>query len=667
MTTTPFEIPQKHCRVKRSVVSAALALALVIAVTQASVQPAFANTLWSSTTSAIPASVYAAISCPSATYCVAVGTQNFGNFGASGNALTAVSKDGGTNWATTTAPANTVLTGVSCPNTTDCWASGYVENGTQTYGEVLSSTNGGQSWTVQANYTAFPGPASGTFILTGLKGITCPTDLDCYTWGFDSIGGIFATTNGGASWTNVTPSDALPYVVMGPPQGISCWTAQDCMLAWTNGGYSDYPPQFVETTTNGGQSWTDVTIPTGINQYLGISCSGPGICTIVGSTAQANTSNVNATGAVTQTSNDGASWSTTLVPGTGSLNSVSCAAICVAVGSANNAVDDQPVVISTDPGPGWGALTPPPGGATLNAVACPTSMPCVAVGQVYGPYQSTTNAYTAVPASNAYTQAGTPQTTPPAVQSLPGPSLPGPVVSMASTPSGNGYWLTNAAGGVSAHGAAQNYGSMAGVPLNKPIVSMASTPDGQGYWLVASDGGIFSFGNAQFYGSMGGHPLNQPIVGMASTPDGKGYWEVASDGGIFSFGNAQFYGSMGGHPLNKPVVGMAVTTGGGGYWEVASDGGIFSFGNAQFYGSMGGTPLNKPVVGMATTPGGGYWEVASDGGIFSFGDAQFYGSMGGTPLNKPVVGMATTPGGGYWEVASDGGIFSFGVPFYGAD
>ena len=84
---------------------------------------------------------------------------------------------------------------------------------------------------------------------------------------------------------------------------------------------------------------------------------------------------------------------------------------------------------------------------------------------------------------------------------------------------------------------------MGGMPLNRPIVGMASTPDGGGYWEVASDGGIFSFGDAQFYGSTGNIALNKPIVGMASTPDGRGYWMVASDGGIFSFGDAQFYGS----------------------------------------------------------------------------------------------------------------------------
>ena len=48
---------------------------------------------------------------------------------------------------------------------------------------------------------------------------------------------------------------------------------------------------------------------------------------------------------------------------------------------------------------------------------------------------------------------------------------------------------------------------------------MAPTPTGSGYWLVAADGGIFTFGDAAFFGSTGGEPLNQPIVGMAADPD----------------------------------------------------------------------------------------------------------------------------------------------------
>jgi N-acetylmuramoyl-L-alanine amidase len=163
------------------------------------------------------------------------------------------------------------------------------------------------------------------------------------------------------------------------------------------------------------------------------------------------------------------------------------------------------------------------------------------------------------------------------------------------------------------------------VTLNKPIVSMAATPDGKGYWLVASDGGIFTFGDAAFYGSTGAVTLNKPIVSMAATPDGKGYWLVASDGGIFTFGDAAFFGSEGGAAVVAPIVGLAATPDGKGYWLVASDGGIFTFGDAPFFGSVGGARLTAPAVGMASTPNGqGYWLV--------FGTQQL-------PLSGKVVGI----------------------------
>jgi hypothetical protein len=246
--------------------------------------------------------------------------------------------------------------------------------------------------------------------------------------------------------------------------------------------------------------------------------------------------------------------------------------------------------------------------------------------------------------------------------------LAAPVVGMAATPDGNGYWLANTAGAVSAHGSAVNYGSMAGQALQAPITHIVSTPDGKGYWLVAADGGIFTFGDAAFYGSMGGKRLNAPVVDMAPTSDGKGYWLVASDGGVFTFGDAAFQGSMGGQHLNKPVVGIAADYQTGGYWEVATDGGIFSF-NAPFFGSTGNIVLNKPVNKMTpTSDDKGYLFVASDGGVFAYGDATFQGSEGQTALNAPIVGMAADDAtGGYWLVGEDGGIFTFNAPFDGAD
>jgi hypothetical protein len=242
--------------------------------------------------------------------------------------------------------------------------------------------------------------------------------------------------------------------------------------------------------------------------------------------------------------------------------------------------------------------------------------------------------------------------------------VPGPLT--------RGYRTADAAGKVNAFGDecfnGGNLGQVGG-PVARPVVGMANTASGGGYWLVASDGGIFAFGDARFFGSTGGTKLNQPIVGVGATPTGGGYWLVASDGGIFAFGDARFFGSTGGTKLNQPIVGIAPTTDGGGYWLVASDGGIFAFGDARFLGSTGGTKLNQPIVGIApTTDGGGYWLAASDGGIFTFGDARFLGSTGGIKLNQPIVGIAITlGGGGYWLVAADGGIFNFGNGrFYGA-
>ncbi len=227
-----------------------------------------------------------------------------------------------------------------------------------------------------------------------------------------------------------------------------------------------------------------------------------------------------------------------------------------------------------------------------------------------------------------------------------------PVVGMAATTDGGGYWVVGSDGGIFSFGTAGFFGSAGALNLNAPVVGMAATGDDHGYWMVGSDGGIFTYGDAGFFGSAGSLTLDAPVVGMAATPDGRGYWLVASDGGIFSYGDAAFYGSRGGQPLNAPIVGMAATPDGRGYWLVASDGGIFSYGDAAFYGSTGSLHLNAPIVAMAAAAGGhGYWLVASDGGVFTYGDATYQGSLGGTSLPASVVGMAASSSGdGYWLV-----------------
>ena len=216
----------------------------------------------------------------------------------------------------------------------------------------------------------------------------------------------------------------------------------------------------------------------------------------------------------------------------------------------------------------------------------------------------------------------------------PNPAPPGP----GPQPVPASYDMATATGEVSSFGAAYNYGPTSPLSLNKPVVGLATTTDGNGYWEAAADGGVFTFGTAPFQGSMAGQRLNAPVVGIAGTEDQDGYWEAAADGGVFGFGSAPFLGSMGGQHLNQPIVGMAATPDGQGYWLVAADGGVFTFGDAAFYGSMGGHPLTAPVVSIGVpSDGGGYWEFAADGGVFAFGSATYAGSVSHTSPTSPIV------------------------------
>jgi len=109
-------------------------------------------------------------------------------------------------------------------------------------------------------------------------------------------------------------------------------------------------------------------------------------------------------------------------------------------------------------------------------------------------------------------------------------------------------------GGIFAYGDAVFHGSTGNISLNQPIVGMAVTPSGNGYWLVASDGGIFAFGLAPYLGSTGAIALNQPIATMVSGPEG--YSLIAEDGGMFNYG-PRYLGSGANVSHNGTVVGAA--------------------------------------------------------------------------------------------------------------
>jgi hypothetical protein len=84
------------------------------------------------------------------------------------------------------------------------------------------------------------------------------------------------------------------------------------------------------------------------------------------------------------------------------------------------------------------------------------------------------------------------------------------------------------------------YGDASDIDLAAPITAMTPTPSGEGYILTGADGGVFTYGDAAFYGSIPGtYPflvLDGGIVDVAADPVGTGYWLLGADGGVFSFG-----------------------------------------------------------------------------------------------------------------------------------
>jgi hypothetical protein len=229
-----------------------------------------------------------------------------------------------------------------------------------------------------------------------------------------------------------------------------------------------------------------------------------------------------------------------------------------------------------------------------------------------------------------------------------------------------GYWLATSDGDIFAAGQAPALGRSFATSAD-PVVGVAPTADGRGYWTVTANGTVENFGDAQPHGTLPDLGVNvNNIVAIAPTGDGGGYWLIGKDGGEFAFGDAHYHGSLPGVGVHvSDVVGMVATSDGGGYWIVGSDGGVFAFGNASYVGSLPGIHVKaNNIRAMIPSPTRqGYILVGSDGGTFVFGTGvQFHGSLPGEGIHvNDIVGLALTYGsGGYWLAGSNGTAYNFG-------
>jgi hypothetical protein len=123
------------------------------------------------------------------------------------------------------------------------------------------------------------------------------------------------------------------------------------------------------------QGWTTQASYTAALGFTSLSCSSTSACVGVGATA------TGVGGDAATTSNSGTSWSTQLVAGVATLTGVSCVATtadCWASGTSPSGGGS--VLASTDGGSTWTAQTLPAGTPRLNAISCPSTSVCFAVG-----------------------------------------------------------------------------------------------------------------------------------------------------------------------------------------------------------------------------------------------------------------------------------------------
>jgi hypothetical protein len=249
-------------------------------------------------------------------------------------------------------------------------------------------------------------------------------------------------------------------------------------------------------------------------------------------------------------------------------------------------------------------------------------------------------------------------------------------VGIAATVDGQGYWLVQADGAVSAFGDAHSYGSLAAnASSTSNIVGIARTYDGKGYWLVGADGHVYTFGDAHNYGSAPDNQTSQgPVTSLAVSPDGRGYWILAASGHVYGFGDAHAEGSP--TPADAPYVSIGTRPAGGYVVTAANNAATYFFpGDGTGLGGGPGTALAATLVGMAVTPdGNATWQTGLDGGVVTTGQASptaapYYGSVPGEneQLKAPVTAIAGSPDGhGYWLLSANGTVFVFGdAHFFG--
>jgi hypothetical protein len=278
----------------------------------------------------------------------------------SANGAVATSSNSGASFQYVTVPASTpTLNAVSCTGSSVCVAVGG--------NDIIRSSNGGSSWAStqlsDAGISLLAVTCQGTTlcIAGGIdEGVADPTGEDLQMQAV-----AYSSSDGGQTWTQ----GSIPMGIAGIAS-VVCLTSTKCIAVGSN----------VLVSSNSGQTWTPVGVAGGTNQLFSISCSTSSDCVAVGSNP-AGTFNPNLPGDAIVTTNGGSSFTAVKLPAaTAAISDVSCASTCMAGGATGTGMSAPVFLTSSDGGSTWSAAQPPPGFGAVAGLFCPPSGSCVAVG-----------------------------------------------------------------------------------------------------------------------------------------------------------------------------------------------------------------------------------------------------------------------------------------------
>jgi hypothetical protein len=213
------------------------------------------------------------------------------------------------------------------------------------------------------------------------------------------------------------------------------------------------------------------------------------------------------------------------------------------------------------------------------------------------------------------------------------------VIGLSAPGTGDGY------AAVAASGLVLTYGNVtaAGTAVGKgSATAIATTRTGQGYWVLMADGGIYPFGDARYFGSPKRRGTKTRSVAIHPAPLDTGYWVLGLDGSVRAFGSATSMGAA--HGPDTPV-GLAASASGDGVLVLFDSGRVAALGNATTAGDLAGVTSrwSHPAVAIVSAPfGDGYVISSRDGGLFSFAGAPVLGSFAGS--GATAVGLAVACG-----------------------